>query len=67
MPMNFMASQIARCEIKPRVLTSEDIRDRAMRMYQNGATWKDITNQTGLKASSIRYHLNRRGIPLRTK
>lgn len=67
MPMNFMVSQIPHVEIKTRTLTSEDSRDRAMQMYQNGATWKDITNQTGLTAASIRYHLNRRGIPLRTK
>lgn len=67
MPMNFMVSQIPHVEIKTRTLTSEDSRDRAMQMYQNGSTWVEITDQTGLTAASIRYHLNRRGIPLRTK
>lgn len=67
MPMQFIVNQMENHVKSTRAVTSEYSRNMAIKMYEKGATWNEITKQTGLKPTSIQYHLKRRGIPLRTR
>ena len=63
MPMNFMVKQMASRSRADRIASQSESVDKAIDMYKRGETWTRIATETGLKTSSINYHLRKRGIP----